>query len=244
MNHDCFTIIDIETNVEESSPMDEHFHVIQIGAIKITNGDFDNPEYFSEYIRPVDILQYPSGGAKLTDFIKKLTKIQQEQVDTAETFPMVWKRFLKFCDPYFEFFVSWGKYDWDVLEKVCNFYNMTFPWKYHVNIKEYYKAYFEKEEVKMGFGVKAASEYFKLPFNEFGAHNGLEDAKMISAIAKRMTERGFHTFKKAYYEFREGKVVPCKRSPYLINPVLVKKYKEIQKQFREMESFLFSAAAK
>ena len=241
MNKDNFVILDIETNVEENSHGEEHFHVIQIGAIKIRNGNFKTDKFFNGYIRPIDVLQYPSGGAILTDFIKKLTKIEQITVDAAPTFPDIWDNFLKFCDPYFEFFVSWGKYDWDVLKRVCNFYGLAFPFRYHVNIKDYYRAYFGKEEVKMGFGVKAASNYFDLPFNAEGAHNGYEDAKMIMAITEKMVERGFYTFKKSYYEFKEGKIVPCKFSNYLINPVLVKKYKEIQRRGKEMEQFLFSA---
>jgi len=242
---DNFVILDIETNVQENSPMEEHFHVIQIGAIKITDGDFKNHLNFNQYIRPVNVLQYPVlplGGEALTDFIQKLTKIQQETVNHARAFPDVWEEFLDFCDPYFEFFVSWGLYDWEVLQRVCKFYDLNFPFRYHVNLKDYYKTYFEKEEVRMGFGVKAASEYFGLVFNAEGAHNGYEDTKMITAIAEKMIEKGFYTFKKGYYEFKVGKIVPCEFSNWLISPVLVKKYKEMQKRSSEMEQYLFAAS--
>lgn len=240
MNKDNFVILDIETNVEENTPIEEHFHVIQIGATKITNGDFNNYNAFDSFIRPVNNLQYPSGGETLTPFIKKLTKITQEQVDNAPIFQDVWDSFLRFCAPYYCFFASWGKYDWDVLKKVCDYYSLDFPFTYHVNIKDYYRAYFKDQEVQMGMGVKAASEYFGLPFDTNTAHNGFKDAESITAIARVMSERGFYTFKKAYYEMKDGKIVPAMFSNYLINPAIVKRYKEIQKKAREMEQFLFA----
>jgi inhibitor of KinA sporulation pathway (predicted exonuclease) len=239
MNKDNFIILDIEVNVEENAPTDEHFHVIQIGAVKVTNGNFTKSDrFFNSYIHPLDIVQYSSGGEKLTNFIKKLTKIEQAQVDNALIFPLVWKEFLDFCAPYFEFFASWGKYDWDVLKRACAYHKQCFPFRYHVNLKDYYKMFFKDEEVKMGMGVKAASQFFGLPYNEEGAHNGYEDAKMITAIAEKMSEQGFYTFKKAYYEFKDGKITPNETSQYLLNPVIVKKYKEIQKKAKEMEQFL------
>lgn len=236
---DNFVILDIETNVPENI-QEDHFHVIQIGATKITNGDFKNYKPFNSFIRPVDMIEYPSGGSVLTDFIKQLTKIRQDQVDNAEVFEVVWDNFLKFCDPYFEFFVSWGLYDWTVLKRVCDYYGLSFPFRYHVNIKNYYKAYFDNTGVRLGASVKSASKYFDLPFNEEGQHNGFEDAKMITAIAEKMVEGGFYTFKKSYFEFKEGLITPCNISNYLVSPVLIKKYKEIQKKGKEMEQYLWS----
>lgn len=244
MNKDNFVLLDIETNVEENMPMEDHFHVIQIGATKITNGDFKNYQTFSKYIRPVEVSQYPAAGGQLTGFIKKLTKIKQVEVDLADTFPDTWEQFLRFCEPYFEFFVSWGYYDWEVLKRVCDYYNLNFPFRYHVNLKDYYKAYFKDQDTAIGMGVKRASEYFELPYNDEGAHNGLEDAKMITAIAEKMSERGFYTFKKAHYEFKDEKIVPCFYSPYFASPVLIKKYKEIQKKGKEMERYLFNVSKK
>jgi len=242
MNKDNFVILDIETNVEEDTPFECHFHVIQIGATKIANGKFTKYKTFNVYIKPQNVPEYPSGGATLTEFIKKLTKIEQKQVDEGLPFPEAWDEFLKFCNPYFEFFVSWGKYDWEVLKRNCDYYNLKWPFFYHVNIKEYYNTYFKDEDVKMGYGVKSACKFFSIPFNEDGQHNGLEDARMITDIAHEMAYRAFHTFKKIGYENDNWNFTPSlkgKESQYFINPVLVKRYKELKNKLGEMEEVLF-----
>lgn len=243
MNKDNFVILDIETNVTESLPVDKHFHVIQIGATKITNGDFVNYKIFNFYVQPRDVAEYPDGGAQLTDFIKKLTKIEQKQVDSGMPFPQAWSEFLVFCAPYFEFLASWGQYDWDVLKRNCEYYDLSFPFNYHVNLKGYYRTYFNDEDVKLGGGVKAASEFFNLPFNENGAHNGLEDAKMITAITKEMADRAFHTFRKtAHKQNSDWRFVPCQKgevAEHYLNPVLIKKYQAYKERVQEMERLLF-----
>lgn len=251
MNKDNFIILDIETNAEEDTPFNCHFHVIQIGATKITNGQFSKYKTFNVYIQPKAIPEYPSGGPILTEFIKKLTKIEQKQIDEGLTFPEAWDEFLKFCNPYFEFFVSWGKYDWDILKKNVDYYGLKWPFSYHVNIKDYYRLYFNNEEVKVGYGVESACKFFNISFNKDGQHNGLEDAKMITAITHEMSVRSFHTFKKKGYDLVHVQnywtflPTPKKQEPqYLINPVLVKRYKELKAKLGEMEEVLFSSKVK
>jgi inhibitor of KinA sporulation pathway (predicted exonuclease) len=240
MNKDNFVILDIETNVEKDIPIEKHFHVIQIGATKITSGEYCNYSTFNHYIKTQNIVEHPEVGTKLTDFIKELTKITQEQVDSAETFPEVWNKFLVFSAPYFEFFASWGGYDWTLLKRNCYHYSLPFPFRYHVNLKDYYKAIFKNEEVALGTGVKAASKFFELPFNEEVAHNGMEDARMITAIAKAMADKEFYTFKKSLYEFGEGDLLkPSKVAALLHNPVLVREYNKMQKRLTEIKDFLF-----
>jgi len=247
-NKDNFIILDIETNVEQDSPMDEHFYVIQIGATKITDGKYIGN--FSIFIRPKNELGYSSGGEQLTEFIKNLTHIKQEEVNDALYFPDAWNNFLKFCNPYYEFFASWGEYDYIVLKRVCEFYNLRFPFKYHINLKEYFKLYFNQENAKPGFGVKAAIKYFGLKYNEEGAHNGLIDAEMITQIVGKMIEKGFYTFSKSWYKNIDDKLIPLgslrslmeekeKISQWFLNPVLVKKYKELQKQVDKLGKVFF-----
>jgi inhibitor of KinA sporulation pathway (predicted exonuclease) len=244
MNKDNFVILDIETNTTENLQIDRHFHAIQIGATKITNGDFKNYQTFNAFIKTQKIEEYPEVGTELTAFIKKLTKITQEQVDTAEAFPEVWNKFLVFSAPYFEFFASWGKYDWDVLKRNCDYYDLPFPFKYHVNLKDYYKVIFKNEDVQIGAGVRAACNYFKIPFNEQGQHNGLEDAKMITAIADAMVERGFYTFKKTSYNIDTEELLrPTPKDlsayKYFLNPILVKEWNKTQKRLKEIKYFMF-----
>ena len=183
----------------------------------------------------------------MTEFIKKLTHIKQEEVDVAESFPIVWDNFLSFCNPYYEFFASWGEYDYIILKRVCEFYNLKFPFKYHVNLKEYFKLYFNQENAKPGFGVKAAMHYFGLKYNEEGAHNGLVDAQMITKLVEKMIEKGFHTFSKSWYKWDDSTLVPVrflvdKNEDYVkwrINPVLAKKYKELKKETSKLEGVFF-----
>lgn len=65
---------------------------------------------FHKYVRPVN-------NPVLTDFCRKLTGITQEQVDQADTFPVVYKEALEFLQPYQKdpnniiIFVTFGKWD-------------------------------------------------------------------------------------------------------------------------------------
>ena len=233
-NKDKLVILDIEVNTKENVKMNEHFHVIQIGAVKKDFGA-DKQDLFNAYVKPKDVFEYPNGGPILTPFIKELTKITQEQVDGAEPFEVVWPKFLKFCSPYFECFASWGAYDWEVLQRSCEYYKLKFPFKYHINLKEYYRLYYNKGEWKPGTGVQKALNYFGLE-PALAAHNALNDAVMITAVASKMVETGFYTFTKKRYG---ASLTSCKDGKWLWNPVIVKKYKELSEWRANIEGVLF-----
>jgi len=242
MNKDNFVILDIEVNVEENTPFELHFNVIQLGATKITNGDYDNYDTFNSYIKPQD--NQGASMGELTEFIKKLTKIEQKTIDEeGVSFTDAWNKFLVFCAPYFEFFASWGEYDWNILKKNCDYFGLPFPFKYHVNIKDYYRMIYSNKSVKLGMGVPSALKFFGLTYNEEGHHNGLEDAKMITMIAKAMAEKDFYTFKKSLYEFNMGNIltscVSDKSRGFLVNPIMVKEYNDLEKRRQELNYVMF-----
>ena len=234
-NKDKIVILDIEVNSKQDAKMNEHFHVIQIGAVKKDFESQKDPLKFNAYVKPKEIFEYPNGGPILTEFIKDLTKIIQEQVDTAESFEVVWPKFLKFCSPYFECFASWGAYDWEVLQRACEYHKLKFPFKYHINLKELYRLFFNKDGWKRGTGVQSAMKYFDLK-SGLEAHNALNDAKMISDIADAMVKGGFYTFTKQKYD---ASLTPNEKGQYFWNPVIIKKYKELSDWNANIREVLF-----
>jgi len=243
LKRDKFIILDIETNVEDSKDKEqcspntpypsnsEHFHVIQIGALKINSGQIIDT--FDKFIKPVNIPEYPNGGKKLTDFIIQLTKIQQSDVDKARLFPEVWNEFLKFCKPYYSYFGSWGFYDWEVLKRNCDYYKLKWPFEYHVNLKDYFSYFYNMPKGRKG--LKRACEYFNIPYSE-NAHNGMVDVKMIYDVMNKMWKNdNFHTFTKHKYD--ENFVKCSGEYKYFLSPLLVKKYNEVKKEKLKLEKY-------
>ncbi|MAF59754.1 MAG: 3'-5' exonuclease [Candidatus Pacebacteria bacterium] len=68
----------------------EHMEVIQMGAAKVETDNFETLDTFNCFVRP-------RVNPILSEYCKELTGIKQEQVDSAEEFPVFIKEFAEWC---------------------------------------------------------------------------------------------------------------------------------------------------
>ena len=123
-----YVVVDLEAtcfdrNVEASSRF--RSEIIEIGAVIVGADGFYKESVFSSFVKPAC---YPL----LTDFCKKLTSIQQSDVDTAPNFPRALDQFLEWINKYLEIDLyvccSWGPFDPGILKS---------EYKHHYPIQEY-----------------------------------------------------------------------------------------------------------
>lgn len=170
---EVFLVVDLEATCELN---DRNYgnETIEIGAVMVaSNGDVIGE--FNEFIRPIK-------KPILTDFCKDLTSIQQSDVDGAEYFPQVWKKFCDWVSSYDDnaVFCSWGYYDKNQLRNDCNLYDLSYdyPWfNRHISLKHQYVQITGKRKC----GMAAALRSFKIPLD--GTHHrGIDDARNIVKI--------------------------------------------------------------
>lgn len=122
-------VFDLESTCEDRSinpnfPME----IIEIGAVDNLGNEF------SEFIKP-------TLEPTLTNFCKNLTKITQENIDTAKPFSEVYPKFLEFIQDA-DIVFSWGAYDKKQINADMKLNNMDLGLDYfnniHYNLKEYY----------------------------------------------------------------------------------------------------------
>ena len=209
---DKIIIVDIETNVFEEQK--DHFDVIQIGAYKIKG--LEVVSQFNEYVMPTK-------NPILTDFIIDLTGIKQAQVDVAEPFPEVWKKFTEWAKPY-NIMLSWGNYDYILFEKVSKHFGLNFPFKHHINLKHVAQFLMNLTKGKRGLG--GLTKHLNLPY--VGHHDAICDVEMTFNVMKYMIDNKIvHTFK-ASNNVINGKNV-------MVNPSIAKLYRDLGKRRERLE---------
>lgn len=146
---------------------------------------------FQEYVRP-------TVNPTLTDFCTSLTGIQQETVDKADTFEVVYERAYGFCQHFHEqrgnpqtVFLTCG--NWDLQKMLPNQVNLckdkmpripNFFQKW-INVKVPFR---EIERKKRG-GMTTMLKALNLPL--VGRHHsGLDDSRNIAAIVAELIKRG------------------------------------------------------
>ena len=230
---DKIILLDVETNVFQNQE-EEHFDVIQIGAYRL-NG-LNITKKFDKFIQPTK-------NPILTDFIKDLTRIKQDEVDTAGTFPVVWREFTDFCKPY-NIMMSWGYYDWKILKRVCDFYNLPFYFQEHINLKEYYQYMMSVKKGRRG--LKSAVEDLGIFYDAENHHNALADVKMIYDVMDYLVKnRIFTTFYKKTYWSTSGEYQVAKSSEppsvtsdkVRMNPCLLKKRNGYLKKAEKLDEY-------
>ena len=171
----------------------------------------------------------PTKNPILTDFIKDLTGIKQAQVDVAEPFPAVWKRFTEWAKPY-NMMLSWGNYDYILFEKLTNYFTeLRFPFKHHINLKHVAQYMLDLGKGKRGLG--GITKHLNLPY--VGHHNAICDVEMTYNVMKYMIENKIvHTFKQRDHTIN-GKIVK-------INPSMSKLYRDLGKRRERLEKYFTS----
>ena len=167
-----YIIFDLEATCWE----EKHKHVseiIEIGALKVNNKE-EIVDEFNAFVKPV--LQ-----PKLSDFCKKLTSIEQSDVDSAKRFPDVLEDYKKWIgvgevDYYL---CSWGFYDKKQLTTDSELHNINTDWlNRHISVKHQHQIL---TNLTKSVGLGRAIHLEDLEF-EGTPHRGIDDARNITKI--------------------------------------------------------------
>ena len=166
-------IVDLEATCSEKRDIENE--IIEIGAVKIQDGKVVST--FGEFVKPVI-------NPILTDFCKELTTISQENVDTADKYPVVFKRFREWIGTDDFILMSWGFYDNKQFIHDCYFHRLPTNWiKEHNNIK----LQFADTVGCKPCGMEKALRILHIPLD--GTHHrGIDDAKNIAKIYLNITK--------------------------------------------------------
>jgi len=174
-------IVDVEATCceEESFPRHE-MEIIEIGAVAVGSVTGAVESEFQAFVRPVR-------NPVLTEFCPGLTGITQGQVDAAEDYPTVMKRFSEWLAGVGDYdFCSWGFYDKSQFEQDSAFHGVAYPFAGpHRNLKlEFARATGATKKL----GVGGALRRLGLEF-EGSPHRGIDDARNIARIYRELIRR-------------------------------------------------------
>jgi inhibitor of KinA sporulation pathway (predicted exonuclease) len=175
-----FVVFDFESTCDENV---ENYpnEIIEIGAIMLN----DSGEEISRFER----FSKPSINQQLSEFCKQLTKIKQEDIDSADNISDVIIDFYNWSENCI--LVSWGGYDIrqisrDVIRQdITNIVDVNDMKKRHINFK---KEYSTIKKIKKQLGVRGALNIEGLKF--IGTpHRGIDDSINISRIFTKYLDR-------------------------------------------------------
>ncbi|MEW5506929.1 exonuclease domain-containing protein [Pseudomonas antarctica] len=155
----------------------DQMETIEIGLVVI---DLESLEIVDEFQRFV----LPQINPTLTDFCKKLTSIQQADVDGARTYQEVGEELRTFAGRYPNAaWVSWGDYDARQLERDAGFAGCRsmlagLP---HFNAKKWHAGLYDNRPK----GLKQTVESLNLVW-QGTYHRGIDDARNVASIIKEM----------------------------------------------------------
>lgn len=171
MNH---IFVDIEATCWKHWRNENLMETIEIGAVKLDHSLKHTAEFVS-FIRPVIEPQ-------LSEFCKSLTSIQQEDVDQAKTFSVVFTRFVAWMGTEPFTWYSWGNFDCKQLQRDCRKFKRPWPAALdnHINLKQMFA---EQQKLEEPIGMMRALRRLKIEHN--GTHHrALDDARNIAQIAQ------------------------------------------------------------
>jgi inhibitor of KinA sporulation pathway (predicted exonuclease) len=150
---------------------------IEIGLVVIDLESLEIVDEFQRFVRP-------QISPTLTDFCKKLTSIQQADVDGARTYQEVGEELRTFAGRYPNAaWVSWGDYDARQLERDAGFAGCRsmlagLP---HFNAKKWHAGLYDYRPK----GLKQTVESMNLVW-QGTYHRGIDDARNVASIIKEM----------------------------------------------------------
>jgi 3'-5' exoribonuclease 1 len=167
-----FIIYDLEATCWRS-PKPRKVEIIEIGAVKV-NENLEIIDEFCEFILPV---VHP----KIDKFCTKLTSITQEDVDPADNFNVVVKRFEEWMNPNFTptALLSWGEFDKRQFVSDAKLHKMELNWlRYWACLQRHYSKF---KGAKNQIGLKNALILEGLEFNGT-QHRAIEDARNMAEL--------------------------------------------------------------
>lgn len=166
-------VIDLEaTCADDGSIPPEEMEVIEVGAVWATH-DGEAIDTFQRFVRP-------TRRPQLTEFCRSLTHIEQANIDTAPTWPMVAAELAAFSRRHAaQCWGSWGVYDRRQIERECAGHGLADPLRGldHRNLK----AEFAKRRKIKQVGMATALQIVGLELD--GTHHrALSDALNITKL--------------------------------------------------------------
>lgn len=146
--------------------------IIEIGAYKVDpTGDIIDE--FDQLIRPVV-------HTSLSPFCQELTGIEQSQVNSAETFDVVFQQFYNWIAPfeYNSLLLSWGSKDHKLIRQQCRKDNIDLGWMKYGDLKS---AYQQMMGLPRAVGLARALKNEGIQF-EGEMHNALDDSYNLSLL--------------------------------------------------------------
>ncbi|HRG43404.1 MAG TPA: 3'-5' exonuclease [Saprospiraceae bacterium] len=168
-----YILFDLEATCWLGRPPVGNNEIIEIGAYKV-DGFGESKDHFNQYIKPIS-------NPVLSGFCKKLTGIQQHNVDTAYKFDRVIEDFLHWVDIEDEEFylISWGENDRQLLYQDCILHDIPTYWlKNWVNLKPAYQVL---SGMQKQLGLKKALERETIDF-EGKQHRAITDAYNLTKL--------------------------------------------------------------
>ncbi|MEX0315618.1 MAG: exonuclease domain-containing protein [Allomuricauda sp.] len=170
-----YVILDLEATCWEERNPNKQNEIIEIGALKI-DGNGKQIGEFSEFVKP-------KLNPELSEFCKELTTIEQVDIDSADTYEVVIKRFKEWINlnkPYV--LCSWGYYDKNQFAKDCDLHGLDKSWlASHISLKHQYA---EINKLKKSAGMRKALNRERLGL-EGTHHRGIDDARNTAKIFKK-----------------------------------------------------------
>ncbi|MES2133110.1 MAG: 3'-5' exonuclease [Bacteroidota bacterium] len=167
-----YIIVDLEATCWDGKGHGKKNEIIEIGAVCI-NENKQIESQFSEFVKP-------TMNPELSEFCMGLTSIRQTDIDKADTFDKVIKRFKNWINTDEDYVLcSWGFYDKNQFIADCNLHKLETDWlKYHISLKHQYT---DIKQLKRHTGMSGAlyMENLKL---EGIHHRGIDDAKNIAKV--------------------------------------------------------------
>lgn len=167
-----YIILDLEATCWENKILQNRNEIIEIGALQI-NESGETESEFSEFVKP-------KLNPILSEFCKKLTSIKQEDVDKADLFPEVLKRFQNWIDLEKDYMLcSWGFYDKVQFKNDCELHKLSTNWlSEHISLKHQYA---KIKNLSRPIGMSGALKIEKLNL-EGTHHRGIDDARNIAKL--------------------------------------------------------------
>src|SRR6185295_15812468 len=117
-----YLIIDVEATCSDDGTVPrQEMEIIEIGAVMQDARTFEVVSEFQTCVRPVR-------HAALTEFCRKLTGIEQREVDAAPVYREAIEALKKWMYGFDDcLFCSWGNYDKGQFEQDCGYHNVAYP---------------------------------------------------------------------------------------------------------------------
>jgi inhibitor of KinA sporulation pathway (predicted exonuclease) len=155
----------------------DQMETIEIGLVVIDLETLEVIDEFQSFVRP-------QINPVLTDFCKKLTSIQQADVDSAGTYAEVGQELGTFISRYPNAaWASWGDYDARQLERDAGFAACPslLSGLQHFNVRKWHKELYDNQPK----GLKQTVEAMGLAW-QGTYHRGIDDARNVASIVKEM----------------------------------------------------------